>query len=117
MAQIGITHDFLKKMSTGVSEGRQLYDMLVEIVGAVREGTKIQVSDAIWERALKAVAFEDTHADLQLDALQSGLLPLKPSNPTAILTDCCSDHKRIVSFRLTNKLSIVYTIESIVYNK
>ena len=68
IAQVNITHDFLKKMSTGVSEGRQVYDMLIEMVGTEREDAKIKVSAAIWQRALKAVAFEDIHADLQLDA-------------------------------------------------
>ena len=78
VAQVGIMSDFLKKMSTGVSEGRQVYDMLIEMVGADREGAKIHVSDAIWQRALKAVAFEDIHADFQLETLEPGLSPLKP---------------------------------------
>ena len=54
--QITLTQDFLKKCSAGTaaSEGRIIYDKLVDCAAA---GT--EVSKAFWERALKAVAFED----------------------------------------------------------
>lgn len=55
--QASLTLEFLKKMSNGVAEGRQLYDRLVEMADNI--SLTASISPAFWERALKAVGFED----------------------------------------------------------
>ncbi len=58
--QSSITLEFLKKMSNGVAAGRQLYDRLVEM--ADNMSLTATIAPAFWERALKAVGFEDAVA-------------------------------------------------------
>ena len=55
ISQATITMEFLKKISTGMAEGRQIYEQLSDM--ATRDSCGI--TSPLWERALKAAAFED----------------------------------------------------------
>lgn len=55
ISQTTITMEFLKKISSGMGEGRQIYEQLSDM--ATKDSCEITAP--FWERALKAVSFED----------------------------------------------------------
>ena len=83
--------DLLKKMEKGLYEGASVYQAIKDLIPFVMSETDISV--AVWERGLKAIAFEDT---------VSSRVPGKYD--TCELVSCNCNCNWLQSFRLSQTL-------------